>query len=265
MLQRLLLAAAWLLFGAIRLYASHITLQISTTPQFRDNQLQCTLNITNQGDEPAANVQAHLEFQGRRHSSQNQPTLAVGQSTAPNFNFPVTGLSGGRYPLVVIVDYTDTNGYPFTALSSADFIVGEDNPAKIHGVIDAVELGKQARLEMRLKNLDATPRELKLRLVLPKELSSSQYENQIALGGSGEQTVRFPLVNFSALEGSTYQIFVLSEYDEQGKHSSLFTPGTVKIVPARSFYRQYQIPILVGAGVLLVLFIGIQFYTRRSS
>lgn len=242
--------------------AGHITLQISTTPAVRDHQLQCGVTVTNQGDESAANVQVHVEFQGRRHSSPSRPALGVQQNHTASFSLPVTGLPTGRHPLAIIVDYTDTNGYPFTALSFADFIVGEDNPPKIHGVIEAIELGRKAKLELRVKNLDSTPRELKLRLILPKEISSPQVESQIALGGSSEQTVRFQVRNFSALEGSTYQIFVLVEYDEQGKHSSLFTPGTIKIVATKDFFRTYRTPLLLSVGLLVLLFVGLQFYSR---
>ena len=246
------------------LQASHITMQISATPLVRDNQLHCTVTIINQGNERADSVQIHLDFRGQRHSSDMQPYLNIGESYTTDFAMPVVGLSSGRHPLVVILDYTDTNGYPFTALSSTRFFIGEDNPPKIHGAIEAIQLVRKERLELRVKNLDDTPREVSMRLILPREISSPRIGNQISLSGSGEQTVRFQLENFSALEGSTYQVFILMEYDDRGKHSCLFTPGTVTIAPSRDLFSTYKVPILVGVAILFVIFVGLQFRTYRK-
>ncbi|OGT79485.1 MAG: hypothetical protein A3H91_01645 [Gammaproteobacteria bacterium RIFCSPLOWO2_02_FULL_61_13] len=242
--------------------AGHITLQIDTTSTVRDDQLQSRVTLTNQGDESAANIQVHVELQGKRDSSPIQASLGVQRSYARAFSRPIAGLSEGRHPLVVIIDYTDTNGYPLTALSFAEFIVGADNPPRIHGVIKGIELGREAELELRVKNLDSTPRALKLRLILPKEISSSQAEYQIALGASSEHTVSLPVRNFSALEGSRYQILVLVEYDEQSKHSSLVVPGIVKIVGATDLFRTYRVPLAIGVGILILLFVGLQFHFR---
>jgi len=246
------------------LFASHITLQINVSPAVRENQLSCLVNITNQGDESASSVQVHLEFQGRRYSSAALPTLAVGQNHSASFSLPTAGLPGGRHALAIFVDYADLNGYPFTALSHGDFIIGDDNPPSIHGVIDPIDLGSEETLVLRIKNLDGTPKEIKMKLFLPKEISSPQPENQISLNGSTEQSVRFRIRNFSALEGSTYQVFVLAEYDEQGKHSCFFTPGTVKIVPARSFFSRNKWALGVAAGLLILLLIGIQIVAYRK-
>jgi hypothetical protein len=117
---------------------------------------------------------------------------------------------------------------------------------------------------MRIKNLDTTPKELQLKLILPKEISSPQPENRISLNGSTEQSVRFTVKNFSALEGSTYQVFVLAEYDEQGKHSCFFTPGTIKIVPAQNFLSEHKIALAAVAATLLLLLIGIQVIAYRK-
>lgn len=250
------------LFAHAPSHAGRITLQLSTTPTVREGQLLCRVQVTNSGDEAASNVQAHVEFQGRRHSSPSLPSLGVQKSHTADFSVPLSGVPTGRHSLAVSIDYTDANGYAFTALSYASFILGADNPPKLHAVIEPVELGRDARLEMRLKNLDSTPRQLALRLILPKEISSSQAEHNIMLGGSSEQVVRFELRNFSALEGSIYQVFVLSDYEGDGGHSSLITPGTIKIVAASDFFRTYRAPLIAGIAVLMLLFLGVQVYSR---
>lgn len=268
--ERVLVAFSQLFVFALLACLAHsparaglITLKVSATATVHGQQLDTNVSVTNQGDESAANVQVHVDFQGRRQSSPSLPSLGVQKNHTAAFSMPAAGLAPGRHSLAIIVDYTDTNGYPFTALSFADFIFGEDSPPRIHATMKAVELGREADLDLRLKNLDATPRELKLRLILPKEISAAQTENRIALGGSSEQTVRFQLRNFSALEASTYQIFVLIEYDEKGKHSSRFTPGTVKIVAAKdNIFASYRAPLLAGVGLLVILFVGLQIYSR---
>ncbi len=249
--------------------AGHITLQISTTPTVAEKQVLCTVSIVNQGDESAASVQAHVEFRGTRFSAQVMPVLAVGQSYTGNFQIPRDRLASGRYTLVVMTDYTDTNGYPFTALSTAGFVVGEDFPPQIHGMAEPVELGGTEPLTLRLKNQGKKDLQAQLRLVLPKEISADPVERVLGLGALQENDAAFSLRNFSALEGSTYQVFVLAEYSDAGRHSSLPIPCTVKIVAARSFFQKYKIWILVAGSLLGLLFVGIQLYSfvsrRRSS
>jgi len=241
--------------------AGHITLQISTTPSVADKQILCAVSIVNQGDEAAANVQAHVEFMGRRYSAQVMPLLAVGQNYTGSYQIPAENLAPGRYTLVVMADYTDTNGYPFTALSNAGFTFREDFPPQIHGMSEPVDLGGTADLTVRLKNQGKKKQQIQITLVLPKEISADQTEVSLSLEAAQEKNVELGLRNFSALEGSTYQVFVLAEYTEEGKHTSMPIPCTIKITAARSFYQKYRLFIITAAAALAVLFAGIQVYT----
>lgn len=254
----------FLLFWGGICFAGHITLQISTTPTPADQQIFCTVSIVNQGDESAANVQAHVEFLGKRYSAQVQPSLAVGQTYQGSYEMPATNLLPGRYSLIVIVEYTDTNGYPFTALSTANVPFREDFSPQIHGMTDAVELGGSAGMYLRLKNPQNQKQEVQVRLVLPKEISCDQPQREVSLAAMGEKEIGFDLRNFSALEGSTYQVFTLVEYAIEGKHTSMAIPGTIKIVPARSFFQKYRLWIISGTILLALAFAGIQIYGLLS-
>jgi hypothetical protein len=191
----LLLAAAG---GA---WPSHITLVIATTNTVLEKQLQCHVRVTNKGDEAASNLRVRVEFHGQRQASAPLPELGLGQSHDASFTLPLSDAVRGRHSLAIFVDYSDAAGYRFSTPSHAELIVGEDNPPKLQAAMGNVELGSEAVLKLRVKNLDSTSRLLKLKLVLPREITSPQSESEMVMAGLGEQALQFPLRNNAAAAG----------------------------------------------------------------
>ena len=72
----------------------------------------------------------------------------------------------------------------------------------------------------------------------------------------------FGVKNFSALSGSTYQVFAISEYEKDGFHLTSITPGFIRIAQSRTVLGIDYIYLAGILAVLVVVFAVIQL--RRS-
>ena len=246
------------------LSASHITLQVSAITRVnKQAQATCTVSVLNQGDETAANLQVQVESGGRLLSAPPRAALPAGQTHESIFSVPTDALMIGRHFLVILIDYTDTSGYPFTAMAHANLVIGEDMAPQIQGSIEPIELDQAARLHVKLSSSDRKIKQLQLRLLLPKELSVSRPSQDLELQPSEVKTLSFEVNNLSAVAGSIYSVFVLAEYSAQGRHTGLIIPGTIRIEPGTNIFQRNRTVILFAAGFLAVLLVGAQFYSRK--
>lgn len=242
---------------------SFISMETKTSATFQENTLIVQVSVTNKGDEPAYNVQVGIDANGNVASTPVKDVLQINETHAVETTFDMDIQTVGRYPLIVTVDYADLNQYPFSAISSSYFAYKEDVIAKIHGKIDEVGISKSGELVLTLKNLHDTEKEVKVKLFAPRELSLIEAIKDVKLGSKSEEEITFGIKNFSALAGSSYQVFAVMGYEDNDKHCTVSIPGIVKITERGDFLRTYKW-IFVGIGAaLLAVFLGLQFGVRR--
>jgi hypothetical protein len=110
-------------------------------------------------------------------------------------------------------------------------------------------------LNVRFKNLAGTERDVSYRVVAPEGLEATEPTGTVALKGWGEASTEVTIVNRTALPGSRYPVFVAVEYDDGGTHQSVVSQGIVEIVSPRNFWEENQTLLIVGAGLLVVLWL----------
>lgn len=250
-------------FPALAL-ATHITLEINTTTRLEGDEGISQISLMNSGDEPAAQLQIHVELRGQRFSSPTVPQLDAGTRHETEIRFPLTDMAPGRYHAIVRVDYTDLNGYPFTALSYSRVVYGEDKSPSVHVQLSDTVLARQTRMQLRLRNLDSVTLPLEIKLALPRELTCEQPERLLEIPGQREEQLLFEVRNFSALQGSRYTVFALVEYELAGTHSSTLVPARIEIVPPESFVRLYRTPLMVAFSILFVAAVAAEIWRRKS-
>lgn len=242
---------------------SFISMETKTSSSFQEDALVVNVRVTNKGDEPAYNIQVSIDANDIAASTPVKDVLQINETHTVEATFEIDIQVVGRYPLLVTVDYTDLNQYPFSALSSSYFVYKEDVSPKIHGKIDSVRISKSGRLILTLKNLLDTGKKIKTKLFLPRELTVSEAINEVELELKSEKKIRFDIENFSALAGSSYQVFAVMQYDDNNKHCTVTIPGIIKITEKADFLRTYKW-VFIGVGAaLLVVFVGLQFGVRR--
>jgi hypothetical protein len=262
----LVLLSSLFILGPIPAKAGFITLQTQTTPSFDGKKFKLKVNVTNRGDEPTYNVVVSADVNGAVTLSPAKEVLEINETYSLELVSDLTFEKPGRYPVVVNVDYADANQYPFSSPSISHVVYQDSLPLQIFGTLENVELSTGGTVKLTLKNMDEKEKKAMVRLVIPKELSSSDLSATVPLKGRSEKEMRFKIKNFSALPGSTYSIFAIIGYDEGNQHYSTSVGGSVKVIPDPGFVKTYQ-PFLIGLGVVLgtgFVYLNLRSFRKRK-
>lgn len=243
--------------------ASYISLNTTLTSKVEKNELKVMVSTINKGDESAYNVRAEIKMGGKEILSDKEPELPVNGIYRANFSVPLSLGKPGTYPLILIMHYTDANQYPFSALTVQTFAYGKEAPSPLFGQAKSTSFSKEGWLRLTLKNLGDREIKANTYLVAPRELTVEEEKLSLSISPKSEQSTRFRLKNFSALNGSTYQLFAVSEFEDQGLHHTSVAPGTVKIVAAQEIFGLSYTAIFIILGALLIIFVGSQFFRKK--
>ena len=236
----LLLLLACVLLWETQAIAGILKIETQTTVEVAGDLLKVTVNVTNNGTEPALNVQVHLHTLGQHQDSPIKPQLDSGQSETVLFEKTISGKKKGRYPLTVYVDFHDSNQYPFSALSGMTFHVDEDVNPNLIALAEDITLEKNGELSIEIKNLGPRSKEVLVSLILPKELSAQRQTINFEMDPRSEKRLDFGLTNFSALPGANYPIFCYIEYDLENTHYTAMAKAAVNIANKENLFRRFR-------------------------
>src|SRR5689334_6968052 len=232
--------------------AGSISISISPTIDLKDGNLSASVQVANSGDEAAHAVTPALHFRNQDARATPREALAPKDSMTSELTLPVSDLGDGRWPYRVAVDYADGNAYPFQALHVGMVVKGAAPPAKVSvTAVDAEPVAGTGRLEVRLKNLAATARDVTVGVVLPEGVEVTEPSRRLSLDAWGETKFSTSLVNRTALAGSRYPIFVTVEYEDDGVHQAALGHGLIEVTNPRSFFQAQRSLLWIVAGVLV--------------
>jgi len=242
-------------------FASYISLTTTiTTDLITEDFTKIGVEILNSGDEPAYSVQVSpllpSDFQVEPGLF-NLGTLNMNSPEKIDFNVTVTNeIVSGTYPLVILVDYADANGYPFSSVSPSSIIYKTPTLSKVTGVMKELSLGadKPETLTLTLRNLDEVQHNVDIKLYLPRELKVDDDESTVVIGPKGEKNLNFQVSSFSALPGSGYVVLATLDYDYLNSHYSYTVRNIIKIVKEKPLEFPIWLPVLVFI-VLLIIFV----------
>jgi hypothetical protein len=243
--------------------ASYISLQTALSSRYEHGRLTVNVSALNKGDEPAYNVQWEFRAGGRSVLGDKIPVLDVGSTMRTVKRLPFPAGLPGNYPLTLITHYADANQYPFSALTLQTFTNGQDGYPTVAGRLSSAAFDREGRLTYRLKNGGPGLIVAVTRLVAPAELTVAPAERVSTIEPGSEQVLSFTVKNFSALFGSTYQAFAVTEFDRDGRHYTVIAPGLAKIIERQELLGiDYSVYIGLLAGLLL-LFVAAQFFKKK--
>ena len=240
--------------------ASYISLKTTiTTNLITDDSSKIEVDILNSGDESAFSVQISPLLSSDFQVEPNLYDLGTLDPNEPEkINFDVTlsdGILPGSYPLVVLVDYADANGYPFSSVSPSSIIYKTQTLSKVTGVMENLDLSKERSqtLTLTLRNLDGVQHDVDVKLYLPRELKTDKDESTISIGPKEEKNLNFQVSSFSALPGSSYIVLATLDYDDSNSHYSYTARNIINIVKEKPLEFPIWLPIL-SFIVLLIIF-----------
>jgi len=248
---------------ALPAFGSYISMTTSLSSKYERGILKAHVEIVNKGDEAACNAQAEFRSGGLSALADKVPQLPVGWTYKTDRELPLALKVPGTYPLTLVVHYTDANQYPFSALLIQTFVYGQEAPAPVFGRLNTATFDKEGRLTLQLKNSGTRPVKATSTLIVPAELTVDQAGRTATIDPRSEQRVSFPVKNFSALAGSTYQVFAVTEFDDGGLHFTAIAPGLVKITSESKVFGLGNWVYVVILAVLALAFIGAQFLRKK--
>lgn len=215
------------------------------------NTSQIQVKLVNSGDEPAYNVKLSLISDHFTAESVYVGKLKVNTPFQTNMSV-FGGALPGNYLIVLLTEYTDANGYPFSAVSPIILTYKKPGVSRVTASLPDLTLGNAPKeLPLILKNLDNSSHELTVKLILPLELKG-QAEKTITIGPKQEERLKFRISNLAGLEGSSYVILASVEYEDELHHAT-FGRGMVNLGNVRLQNKSHPSSNLELVGYLILL------------
>ena len=253
-----------LVLGPTSAKASFIRLETQINSTYDGKRFKVGVEVTNRGDEPAYNVQVNGEVNGQMLTTPAKDSLGVNEKYSTDAVLDTNLAKNGKYPVIVKVDYTDANQYPFSAISINHVVYGKNVTSQMFGIFKNIEISSEGILNLSLKSLSEQEEKVTVRLILPRELSSPNLSKTISLKAKSEDKVNFEVKNFSALPGSVYSVYAIMEYDEGDTHYSSSVGGNISIQKEGGFVKSNRTLLIGIAVILVVLFAYLNLKSLRS-
>jgi hypothetical protein len=244
--------------------AGILSIETQTSVQTTENQLEVTVKITNNGDEPAYNTQINLIVLDEKTQGAVKSKLDPGKSDVNTFTKTLSGIVRGRHPWVISVDFHDANLYPFSALSGSTFFLGKDVNPDIAVIGDNITLDKEGVLNYRVKNMGSDPRNLSAHLFLPKEFSSAPSKKTFQIDARTEKNLSFEIRNFSARYGASYPLYCYFEYDNNDFHYTAMANVIVTVTLEQGWFRSLKRLWIGTIIILIVSACGILIFQKKT-
>lgn len=244
-------------------HASYIRIltRFTTNPTVDGARLR--LFIKNTGDETAHAVQCMASIASTTMYTDAVSVVQKGLEIEKDLFFKIRFPSPGSYPLVIKTVYQDKNGHRFSVISCGFYVHKKlGRPELIIGSAEtAIPEKGQSSIDFIVRNSGQNIRNISFQLHLPDELLADNAKKKIALSPGESQKISFMITSLSALEGSSYAVWLLGEYEdaENSLHYTGYGTGMVNIKAETSFL---MLPkwVMVGADfILIILFILFQF------
>jgi len=240
-------------------FASFISLKTTVTSVVEKDHLKVVISTVNKGDEPAYNIQAEVRVGDQKILGSKTQELGINQPYQAEAVFPLRLTTPGRYPMVLVMHYTDANQYPFSALNCQTFAYKMDAPpSELFGTLRPVSFWKKAETQLNVKNMGDAKITASVSLVVPRELTVDNGNFKLDIPAKSENSQRISISNFSALSGSDYQVFAAVEYEKDNMHYTSILPGVVKIVEAKTVMGINATFLIVAFILLVVVFVAFQ-------
>lgn len=241
--------------------AGFITFETSTTVTIKDKNAKVVVVIVNLGDEPAHNIRINAQIGGKKLSGQLKSILRINEKHREELTMTVDFKKPGRYPVIVTVEYTDTNLYPFSVLSVGYLNYKKPLEARVAGILSELTLTHKGRLNVTVNNTDLVERKIYVQVVASKEFITPAPKDGIVIGSGTEKTIYFDIKNISALLGSDYPVFAIISYEDDRYFYSNISAGNIKIERER-FFTIYNKPLII---LLIIILIIAAYYTLIKS
>lgn len=246
---------------ALEAHASHISMDMRPASRFSAGNVSVHIDVKNRGDEPAADIWVSARLGDMEASSAKPARLGAGETARLEIELGPPPLPAGEHTIIIRVHYTDLNAYPFSAVATIPVVTDASDPVpeKVEAELSSTDIRRDGRLTLKLDGRANPELPLRAELVLPEELTAQSPMRKIFLAPNGRHEAVFKIRNRSGRPGSTYRVAAVVDYLDGQRHRSLVARGFVNIATPDDVFVEGRIAWLIIAGILMALFVLIQF------
>lgn len=264
--MRTTLAIAIALFAASEAFAGTLAINVTHRAELTGGELRATVTLSNEGDETARAVTPVLRFRGVETRGATQADLPPKQPVEASLAVPAGTLADGRWSYEIVVEYADSNLYPFQAISLGTLAVGSPPLPKVAvPALPSPVLADHAEFPVHVKNLSETERRLIVKVLAPEAIEAKYTSEEALLGPWAELELPVELTNRAALPGSRYPLFVTVEYEDGPVHQTLVAQTSVEIGAAEAKLGREGRYLWIAAGIFGALVAGVVAFRLSRS
>ena len=256
--------AALLLLWVAPALAGNISLRVSVDPRLRQGNLAVKVRVVNRGLEAAHSLRVSALVQGGWAQAKGPAKLSPDRDATITLEAPFTPPLPGTYGVLVRVNYTDQNGYPFSAVSWGGFShqKAAASQVSVKGRAGAPQPGKPPAFV--LHNPGKAARKVSLIIMAPGEMTPQLMRQDFVLEPGQSRTVEAALINRGALEDSTYPVVALASYQESGLQHTAAAVALLKISTPPDPLAAWRGWLWTLAGLIGAIFLALWLRGRRE-
>ena len=258
-----LILIGWLLIAVGQVRAGSITLATSLTSESDHQGIRVMVETGNQGLETAYGVNPEVCCLGSCRTAQTSMLIKPGASYRFVFFFPVTTQCPGLYPVLAIVDFTDENGRPFSAVAYGEAVVGERTESNVAVSVKPVKINERAEVVFKAVNWDGDIHGVRAGLTTPREFKTGGVK-MIDLPPLSETLLTFELINESALPGAEYPSVLNLEYEYKGRKMLAKCELLISTDPDEPFFKLHRRYFYFSGLTVLGLALILQFLLIKA-
>jgi hypothetical protein len=242
--------------------AGTISIVLATRVSASASSVRVELDLRNQGDEAALNVQPTVEFQGRVVPGDTLPSLAPLSTRTVTFDLPLAGAASPRgvWPVLVRVRHTDSSGYPFEAIHVDLARFGEAGAASVVRIdVPDARVETETTIRARIDRGDvAGP----VRIAFATPTGVLVTPRIVTFEPGADSTVAVTIATTGATVTSRLPLVTMAEYDTADGHQTVTAVSAIDIGPSDGGSRIQMIAILIVVAIVGGAVIALR--TRRQ-
>ncbi|MDD4871197.1 MAG: hypothetical protein PHR77_11615 [Kiritimatiellae bacterium] len=244
--------------------ASRITLEMAASSSFSNDTVFVIVNITNKGDEQAHSLQIEASLGTNIVMSETKEIITTNETCHFTLNVGSAPQLPGIYRIAIKAHYEDINGYPATALITAPLITGdmENMAGSVVAKLSPAKIINSGKMIFHISTTSKKTLNTVITLVCPKELSFSPMQSNISLKPGTTNIIDISINNISAIEGSSYPITAIVDYQDSSVHRSTTASAIVAIVEPFPSILQNKTVWIIVITALFGIFILMQFVKK---
>lgn len=245
---------ALVLIYPLVIFGGSISLQLTSNVTMSADQLHVSIEVVNNGDERALEVQATAWVKERPHlmgRANALPSQHRWQSELSLREHPFQ--EPGIYFLPVHLRYRDQNGSRFILPYLVEMKHGNGEPAGLEWETHTVELPSEDEVTVRLHNTDAWAKTISFSKITAMDIEMDVPTEPFVLAGNSSRSWNFKIKE-KTLWPNTYLSYVMAEFSKGGQHYVSTTKLRMKVIQESIISeRWFQPKVMIVALILLAI------------